>query len=191
VRGLIIYNVFEFFFLTFPAGSFAKTIPYSHISIFKTCVKCITPKLFTLAFFVKICYVKHSMATALQEKTASKWLEMVGKTKNPAKIKKGEILREVGSPPSMQKNPQKVFNSKGFKQTVDKCCKEQEIDRKSVLSLLAEIAHDRDEKTGKIKDKRASKEAIAEICKVMGYYSPIKQEIDDFRDKRTELIKPE
>ena len=48
---------------------------------------------------------------------------------------------------------------------------------------MAEILYD--------KDKRSSIAANGEISKMLGDYAPVKQEIDDLRDKREELVKPE
>jgi hypothetical protein len=58
------------------------------------------------------------------------------------------------------------------------------IDKKSRLTKLAEILYD--------SDKRASLGANDQITKMLGEYAPVKQEIDDIREKRKELIiKPE
>lgn len=56
------------------------------------------------------------MGTLRQKKAAKITLESLG---NGNKKSKGEILAEAGYPPSMQKNPQEVFNREGFKQELE------------------------------------------------------------------------
>lgn len=55
------------------------------------------------------------MGTLMQSETARLTLEMVGSGKN---VSKGKILKKVGYKASIAKNPDKVFETEGFKEAL-------------------------------------------------------------------------
>ena len=120
------------------------------------------------------------MATFRQKTAAAKTFEALGN--NRAKTL-GEILRESDYSVGVSLSPKIVTETKGYKTELEKLLKEYKIDKNSRLKRMAEILYD--------KDKRSSIAANGEISKMLGDYAPVKQEIDDLRDKREELVKPE
>jgi len=121
------------------------------------------------------------MPTILQEKAALKTFETIG---NKDSLTKEKILIESGySPKTAKGNAKEVFKSEGFKESLERLLNKHKIDKKSRLKKLAEIFWD--------KDKRSSIAANQEISKMLGDYAPIRQEIEDLREKRAEITKPE
>jgi len=121
------------------------------------------------------------MSTLKQRTAATKTYESLGGDKKTKTI--GEILRECNYSIKTSENPAMITKSEGYKTELEKLLKENKIDKNSRLKRMAEILYD--------KDKRSSIAANGEISKMLGDYAPVKQEIDDLRDKREELVKPE
>lgn len=120
------------------------------------------------------------MATLQQEKIGNILLDMVSEPDNPDNPKtKKEILIRADYSNKSAKQPSQVFSSKRLKEVLA----DKKIDKKSLVERLGEIAYE--------KDKRASISAISEIAKFMGYYAPVKQEIEEIISERKEIIKPE
>lgn len=120
------------------------------------------------------------MPTLQQEKIGDILLEVVSQPNNPDNPKtKKEILKKAGYSDKSAKQPSRVFRSEGLK----KVLAAKKIDKQSLMERLGEIAYE--------KDKRASISAISEIAKFMGYYAPVKQEIEEIISGRKEIIKPE
>ena len=124
------------------------------------------------------------MPTLQQEKVAKIMFDIV---RNPEKGKvfdtKGKILKAANYSEKSARQPSRVFESQGLKKCLAALMKDLKIDKDSRLERLAEIMWD--------KDKRSSLAAIAELNKMTGDYAPVKQEIDDLRDNRSEIITPE
>lgn len=121
------------------------------------------------------------MATILQEKAALKTFESIG---NNIPTTKEKILVESGySPKTAKGNAKEVFESEGYKESLEELLKENKIDKNSRLKKLAEIFYST--------DKRSSIAANQEISKMLGDYAPIKQEISDLKENRQEITTPE
>jgi len=86
------------------------------------------------------------MATIKKEKAAQFFLENIGKNKP---LPKGKILELAGYPPSIQKNPKAVFESKGYKKSLKKLLAEYKIDKQSRLKRLAQIFWSKDKRAAK------------------------------------------
>ena len=120
------------------------------------------------------------MPTIAQENLIKIMGEIVSnpEAKDLPKTKK-EMLLRAGLSESSARKPSRVFGSKGIKELMAKL----RIDKESRMERLAEIMWE--------DDKRSSLGAISELNKMTGDYAPITQRIEDLREKREEIIKPE
>jgi len=120
------------------------------------------------------------MPTIQQQKAAKILLGIVsGSDSENKNATQKEILLKAGYSEKSAKQPCRVFESKGMKEIL----KELKITKEDRLQILGKILHSA--------DKRSAIAANQEISKMLGEYAPIKQEIDDIRTDRREIITPE
>lgn len=82
------------------------------------------------------------MGTLMQQKAAELTVEKVGKKK---KLVKAEILAEAGFSKAMQKNPDKVFDTEGFKEELAKLGFDSNNAKRVVAEILnKKYAEDKD-----------------------------------------------
>lgn len=124
------------------------------------------------------------MATLKQQKTAQITVENGG---NKPLMTKGDILKQVGYSMAVIKNPAKVFNAAGYKESLQELAIKYGIDKQSRMMLMSEIMHDRNQ-DGSLKDKRAVIEAQKEVSKTFGEYEQVQrvQEMESDQDKYIE-----
>lgn len=124
------------------------------------------------------------MATIKQHKTAEIMVDNGGIT--PI-LTKGDILAQVGYSDAVVKNPSKVFDAQGFKQSVQELLVAKGIDKQSRLAILSEIMTER-KTDGKLTDKRSVIEANKEITKMVGEYEQV-QRVQEMESDQDGLVK--